>query len=314
MFCTIQFDKQLIMKADNDKNIIKNKSEMKINLIKEKYYEAQDIFGEIGLGAFKGSETYIYDLDGNLIEERILDSDNKTIESTTYKYEHGKLMEEVFIDYTDASNNYTLKMEYDSFGNIVDKKEIIENGKIKSCTKFNYDSSQNLIDETSFNGKGEITSKYLFKYDDKNLLIKSNCYDSTGFLLHSKTYEHSGRMIKIIEYDKKGDIIIRINYHNYKKNIINDEIIHTGHARASDHNIWFTKGWLISGKYSVNHKETWAYTEKNLLLSYEKYYKNDITEIMNYKYEYDDYDEWEKKTHFRNEIPIRITIRDIYLT
>lgn len=299
------------MKATSNENNNKNNSELKIKSIRENQFEAQDIFGEIGQGASKGSEINKFDPDGNLIEGKILDSDDYTIESKTCKYEHGKLVEEVFIDYNDVSSNYTLKMKYDSFGNIIEKKEIVENDKITTCTKFIYDSSQSLIDETSFNEKNEISRRVLFKYDDSNRLIESKYYDRTGFLLHKKTYEYNNQKIKIIEYDKKGDVIIKINYNNYTKNIINDEIIYTGHGRDYERNIFYNDEGLITWEYYGKYDKKFTYNEKNLLLSYEKYYKDDITEKIDYTYEYDDRDSWIKETRFRNGTPSTITIREI---
>ncbi len=114
---------------------------------------------------------YDYDADGNLILT-IRDSDFG-LERTEYRYENGKMIQEVYMN--NSGFSWNIEYTYDKNGNLI-KENYLDSNEISEIIKYSYDKNGNLIkvvddDEISSfeykvvyfpNGIPDITLEFLF--------------------------------------------------------------------------------------------------------------------------------------------------------
>jgi hypothetical protein len=148
-----------------------------------------------GIGAKDAIEKYIYDKNGNLIEERY--------------YENKSLIKD---EYTPSIIRY----EYDSQNKLLKKSQLDHNGKLMddimglSYTTYEYDKSGNLIKSQHYKKDGTFsdaeygTSTVLRKYDDRNNLIEKKLLKPDGKLAG---LDMAGAPIERFRYNEKNQMI-----------------------------------------------------------------------------------------------------------
>ncbi|MFJ1435169.1 hypothetical protein ACILFN_07460, partial [Capnocytophaga canimorsus] len=164
----------------------------KVKSVRETPYYVVEKFGEIQKGRIKSFITsYIYNEQGNLIEDNRYNSDGSLSRKTACKY--------------------------DTNGNRIEENWYNSDGSLSWKTAFKYDTNGNLIEANSYNSDGSLSGKTACKYDTNGNLIEANGYNSDGSLYATDIYTY--------EYDKYGNWVKRIMYNNDKPESIDEREI-----------------------------------------------------------------------------------------
>lgn len=192
----------------------------KVKSFTERCYETTG-----GINTLVQKRSYAYDLNGELIEQKIYNTiDSNAIEQTiSYVYENKELSEEQ----GDGEHGYRIKYMYYDNGNMMAKKYISDS--VKSLERYEYDNKNNRSLRVCYDGYGELKLKEVYKYDNlNNLILKEwNDYDTisnSGSIAYSieptlllggeRAYAPNGRLKYSItyEYDINNNIAQETRY------------------------------------------------------------------------------------------------------
>jgi len=286
------------MKQRANKNENTHAGKTVIKSIRQRVYHAYDKFGEIERGelfkewmaSYNCQDDYLeeFNFDGQTIKKTYFNQDGSISGSYTYKFIESRLAEECFnnIRWPHRGGSYILTNSYDDNGNLI--KSISESDSHLSnyVQIYKYNNNNQLIEIRSYSPNGIFQQKVKQSYNQNNLIYLKETYSSNGHLGKQEQFEHNGNKLKIH----------RINY--FPKGGFHGDPV----SKSYD-----TNGNLLH--YRVNSRiEDYFYDKSNLLI---KQTTGDKNEILTYTYEKDDIGNWIKKTHFRNDIPFAITIREI---
>ncbi|MBP1644633.1 MAG: hypothetical protein H6Q16_208 [Bacteroidetes bacterium] len=246
---------------ENDLN--KRSLRGKIKFLEEKTYYAIENSGEIEKGEFischftsfneegnllvevndsahsSSKEIYVYDSNGNIIEEKLTDSHN-TYNHSKYIFDHNnKITERYRYDdsgnliikdyytydlnenlieinsycterYFNEKNNYTYYYHEDIIEEMYQDSDRLFEGK----TTYEYDSNGKLIEEKEYDSNRRLKEKTIYKYDDNGKLIEENYYDLDEILHWKNIYDPIGNLIEESEYDSDGNICQKEAFNN----------------------------------------------------------------------------------------------------
>jgi|SRR5690554_1154702 len=272
----------------------------KVKSIKETPYKAIEKFGEVTKGDvyvdyFSNIKYAMYNENGNITEMRKYDSPEKTLDKYVYNYDKkGNLIKE-------NKYNSNEKLESKKIYKYDDKLNLIELNKynseriLESKEIYRYDYKENMVESNEYNSDGTLESKGIYEYNDKENLTEGKLYYSNGKLYYEFIQKRSdkGNMVEknywysfdgaseinyILKYDEKCNLIESKMYHN-------KELEHTRVC-----------------KYDENNNQI----EENRYDSFGK-----LIEVQKYKYKYDDKGNWMEKIEYENDIPKKITEREI---
>ena len=199
---------------------------------------------------------YLYDENGNVLKKAVYNNNNEIPSSyslNTYNAD-GTLKEQVQYSHSssdDLKKKRYLCYEYDSSGNVTNRKLYQNNGdlSVDISYKYKYDSSGNIISKTVENNLlHEIEEKYTYTYDDKGNLVTEKretpepfisethlTYDDNGNIISSVTkttvpsgttecdtksaYDDKGRLIRNESHNTADDstIVLEYEYESLKK-------------------------------------------------------------------------------------------------
>jgi antitoxin component YwqK of YwqJK toxin-antitoxin module len=94
-------------------------------------------------------------------------------------------------DYKSGKEKKTLESEttYDDNGNVTEKKEYDNEGKLKEHVKRTYDENSNVLKEITYNTNGKVEKTEEYKYNGE-LITEKSTYDANGKLKSKKTYSY----------------------------------------------------------------------------------------------------------------------------
>ena len=192
---------------------------------------------------------YLYNENGNVMKKAVYNNNNEIPSSyslNTYNTD-GTLKEQVQYSHSssdDLKKKRYLCYEYDSDGNVTNRKLYQNNGdlSVDISYKYKYDSSGNIISKTVENNLlHEIEDKYTYTYDDKGNIVTQKRetpapffsethmnYDDNGNVISGvtkttvpsgttesdtkNTYDDKGRIIRIESHDTADDSTIVFEY------------------------------------------------------------------------------------------------------
>ncbi len=209
------------------------------------------------------NKEYIYDDSNELLEE--LEYDNNILTNHSI-YRNGLIVEELnFLE--DGNLEYSIKHEYDKYGNEILEEVTYPGEKYFPEYTYEYDTEGNKIVEVEYNSDGTIKNKTAYQYDGKKNKIEELDFNSDGKLLSKRNFRYNDKQKCIhedywnFEYDYKTTKLMKYNNNNKKieEAIINDE-------------------------GNITHKKAWRYNENNKLIEKCRYEKGQLKEKITYEY------------------------------
>lgn len=328
------FEEEALENAEFNRTIESFGLSGKVKSLKETSYLAQDKLGEISQGMKVGENYYCRFNENGMTTLRIefekeyyLNGGKRPYISswkkTTYKYNSkGYLIES--IDY-DRNDKILTKGTYKyNYKNLVEAKnfyrqeslEVLGDNLFTTIYKYRNDK---LIEKGTYRSDSilEGYGKYLYKYDSNNKLIERKHCDAKGDCWRSE-YVYSSKRVKEKKYNLDGSYSgMNVSIFNRNGNLIKESFYN------SENKIDFIEIYkydkddnLIEegrkSKYEDHHNWKYIYDDKGNEVKYYRYNINsDITFKIIYKYEFDNNDNWIKKTSYETDLPKNITIREI---
>lgn len=267
--------------------------------------------------------------------------------------------------------------EYDTLNRIKNETWYYKNGDKVTSYQFQYDKNDNLIEEKEIDDEGDLEKIKRWGYDSKNRLISNVTvyfkYD-TGYLFEGYTYDKDDNLVEEVRFSDEKKIYIsnheyknkkRIRtYHSYEPSyesmqhlawkpllFFEYEYDDSGNKTATKKYNIFEPGekppQIVNLKYDERNnlvestknndvKFTWNcfYNEKNQLIremhivngkttiNNEFIYRDDklqkllyeedgVKTLVEYEYEFDNYNNWTKQTKIINGKPLYIRRREI---
>lgn len=166
--------------------------------------------------------------------------------------------------------------------------EIIQNDDFIKSFDLEYNSLGLLIKKREYNSKAELNNYYTFHYNESNILIEEKYWNS---------YENDTAKTEYV-YDSQGN--------NIEIKFYNDPM-------SGDYSSFLKYdegGNLIELKYGAEREEYKYNKEGNIILE-SFWYNGYFNSSKSFKYTYDQYGNWTKKTEYVDEIPVYQTERTI---
>jgi YD repeat-containing protein len=136
---------------------------------------------------------YVYNDKGQVLEERIYFEGNELAERHIYTYrEDGKVLLEI-IEYQDTSAD-KVHYTYDSFGNLIERKQVDEDEVLESLEQYVYEGEV-LKKESVWDGDMQLISEAIHTYDAQGNLTET----------HTRGQEDHEEVRMVYEYDEKGN-------------------------------------------------------------------------------------------------------------
>jgi hypothetical protein len=175
----------------------------------------------------------------------------------------------------DGSLDWKYTYKYDDKGNKIEENRHYPDGP-GGKTTYKYDYKGNMIEENEYTASEKWWSKNTYKYDNEGNIIESGSYYKSDSILYQITiyqYDNEGNLIEENEYDSTGTYVYPYRQKTYK---------------------YDDAGNVIEKRYygfDNNLQPDWI--------------------VAKYAYEFDEKNNWIRKTEFVNEIPKYIIEREI---
>ena len=155
---------------------------------------------------------YRYNEQGQVVEERIYFEGEELAERHTFEYrEDGKMLVE-HVEYQDSYRDQIL-YTYDSYGNLVERKQIDDEGEVESCETYVYEGEV-LKKETVIDGDGALVSEAVHLYDEEGSMIETQMRGKEDHEEIRVVYEYDeqGNRDCMERFNKAGQIMARTTY------------------------------------------------------------------------------------------------------
>lgn len=297
----------------------------KVKTLEVQRYKVVNKFGNISEGEMLENYYIKINNKGERIEYRTFSSDGKLEKKYLSKYNsQGKKIELIGLD---KNNNTISKQEFKyNDTNMVEQNKYNSVGNLEYKIIYKYDKSGNKIEKSIFRSGNWYKSTY--KYNGKGELIYKNEFDvlinkKGYFERHESFYKYDNKNRKYEEYyyytkdgmllererkiyDNMGNLIEEKSY--WPNKMLNKRV----YKYNSEHNLILEKTFNPDG--STYGLEKYQYDDWGNLLSREIHVPwngHEWSNLIEYKYEYDNFNNWVKRTFLNNKIPKEITIRKI---
>jgi YD repeat-containing protein len=165
-------------------------------------------------------DNYVYDMDGDKIQDTRTGFDGSTISVSRYKYYDGKLTQEDIL--TDSTTDYVPaeKIRYDAKGNKTEDDRY-RGGVAAGKETYKYDDAANMIEDARYRTDGSLDLKFTWKYDASKNKTEYAIYKSDTAVFERWTYQYDAQgnkteecfykaqtdgPVKLVrEYDKNGN-------------------------------------------------------------------------------------------------------------
>ena len=212
-----------------------------------------------GIHMTPGSDhyAYVYNWDGNLFLEQLLDENGEAVSKTEFSYDgDGNLTDKL---YTSHTNGTTTRKTYDygRFGRITDFCYYNESGKLETAYTYTYDERGYLTECLVTDAEGAPVWKYGYNCDEQGKVIGGQRYamaESLGQTGHQSdlvyTYDDAGRLLAL-EWKPVFDNnrLRESKYYTYDEagRMVSSKIVHQETSVAEDKTYTYdAKGRLIS--------------------------------------------------------------------
>mgnify|MGYP007068279432 CR=1 FL=1 len=293
----------LIWKKDNTdaKNFGINKGKAKD--VTQDVFKADTLNGNIILGVREDDNYFVvYNYNGNILEKKYYNSNNKLTRTCNCIYndsgniieQRDKYAKEVG---TDSKRIYT----YNEKNQLIEEIYTYNESRIHKKYRYKYSESGNiiLVNEYSYTDSAGIFIPFLnkiitCKYDEKGNRIEENEHDCVENMDFSQFWKYN-ELGKLFEYEYlKDNNLKHKSIYNY------NEKEHKYEVTKYDENGIFVNTTF----YEYD-------TSRNIIVKNIKTLGQEKLKKHTYLYDFDDKENWIKKTEFLDNFPIKITIRTI---
>lgn len=234
------------------------------------------------------SAAYVFDEQGNCIEENRYKPDGSLDQRRTYRYDdQGNLREETrhyssLPSSISSSSSFDCKTVYvwDGNGKVIDASLYGSDGSLLRFYVYVYDSRGNRVEQSEYGANGSLSTKEVYVYDDRGNIAERSEYKPDGSLsarqIHK--YDNNGNELENTRYKADGSIDYR-RVRTYDENARKSEEV--TYSRAFSRVSYYRRAYRYDNKGNV--VESTVYDEYGC----EKYA---------YEYEFDPYGNCIKKT------------------
>jgi hypothetical protein len=244
----------LLVSCSNEKKAVTTESTLdkmdlngKVKSLTQIIYDADDQSGEIQKKRMLSRSVYLFNEQGNIVEENYFKPDGSQKSKSTYKYnKKGQIIENLFLK-DEGNLVYKVSYEYNTKWQMVKMNHLNYEANSEHSETCKYDKKGNEIERNSYWSDGSLgmialsleqdgtikkefqkpygsqANKFLFKYDDKGNRIEEANYrpdgsldakriskfDEKGNKIETEVYNSGGKMIfrSVYKYDEKGHLI-----------------------------------------------------------------------------------------------------------
>lgn len=303
-----------------------------VKRIREKAYEVKSKFGEPekdkSLSLYLGDplhphfdfyeEETIYDRNGYEIEQTQFEEDKKMVAQSQFRLaydENNNIIERNKYVRFNLKDTFSFeskeRLDYDKKGNMREYKYYDNNGDLEVRWLYEFDNIGNVITikcykKNYLSKELDKSSESYYEYNDKNQRIKLHNQNVTSVSMNTGKPSDIDERIIIYKYDSKGNAVEMTEIFGVKKSFESPNAIKYD---TIDVFLKYNNYNDIVEKMSVQRKK---------VLDFKLFFSNGIKEYYNptkinyFKYEYDSFDNWTKKTEYdKYKEPIKITEREI---
>lgn len=260
--------------AQNGKTDVENESlKGKVKSLKHTRYSVKDFFGNIEKDSIMQGENYTF----------LFNTDGKFLETTYYN-----------IDNTISHKNL---FSYNDKKQFIESQQVDEKGELLAKYIPKYNGKAQIEEYNTYNKNGELSDKSIYKYDKEGNYIEENAYYADG----EKIYQY------LYTYDKKARLI-ESKYSHFEENLIqNTKFEYDNQGKHIKTNRITTD---LENKFQ--YKVIFKFNDKEDELDFEVFdEKNKPDGKVHYIYEYDNQNNWIKRTTMEGFITTDITEREI---
>ncbi|MBS9774647.1 MAG: hypothetical protein KGV59_05760 [Tenacibaculum sp.] len=285
------------------------------------------IFLKYGEDILKTNIDYVFDKEGKITEKII-----EGFDVIVYTY-GGKLSKEArLIVFTNKKIYFETEYNYDKNGNLLSYKKFRDLDLYESAF-FTYENN-NLTKYTLVDAEGNIEEKHTYTY--KNDKIKSKYIYETEMVNKLYEYDDNGNVVYFFEKTKDfGNTEKKYKYDDLGRKI-KEKVYRTEYNTNSIYETIYCNDGKISAILYKNKdgglvgKEVYEYFDDEYLVKtyidyvdgkelrkVSKYLKGLLTyieegnDVFEYKYKFDNKDNWIEVIEFKNKIPLRMRKREI---
>jgi hypothetical protein len=222
--------------------------------------------------------------------------------------------------YQEEQLSQTLISSYDRSGNKTETLIYGEKGELTQIYRYVYDNRGNLIVRSSYHPNGNQIQKDTYSYDSKGKLIenvRNNFFQQQHTTVYLD-YDKKGREQKLTHCDSDGNILAVRSYsygrQGNKNEVFEDMELETRSCYSS---VYDSNGNEIESKEldsegNIVNKLVSEYDHHDQVTERISYRADgSLIRYKSYEYQYDQKQNWIKKTEYQDSIPLSISIREI---
>lgn len=157
-------------------------------------------------------DSKVYDTDGNLILEKILDADGVYIGKREYTYENGK---QVTCTEYDAEDELVVKYTYRYDGNVLLQRHtaLYNFGVVDATEEAEFAEDGKIVKESFFDSTGTLwqVTEYVFDADRDQVGYKAYSYEN-GSVKSCVSYDEDDHVLSEEQYNENGEVFWSIRY------------------------------------------------------------------------------------------------------
>lgn len=268
----------------------------------------------------------IFNKNGDVIEIQYYNSEGDLIERNEIIYDDlGKRKEE---------NTYNVKLDFlankrvfifGDNGNIVEKNEYYSDGSLTEKKVYLYDKQNNIKCIKTFDSDLNLKDSSDYKYDNKGNILEKKLYgifENTTWYTNQlgekieNTYRREYRKNKVFKTDKLGNII---EYSELDEDsTLSSRAVSIENKKEKTVEKLFFALDLFGKEEIQTRKQIFTFDDKGNIIkvhNYENkpYYCTEcvVENVITYKYDFDNKDNWIKRIEYSDGKPEKIVIREI---
>ncbi len=160
------------------------------------------------------TESFTYNEQDKLIKRELLNENNELISVLERVFnENGD--EKSFKAYKLDTLRYSQQKAYDDANNLTKITDYYNDGSVRSISAFDYNSKGDIVNRKEMDNFGRVVAKQTIGYDSEGRKIKEAEYDSTGNIISKtliKNYNKNNKIQLIEKYNSSDSMVARYEF------------------------------------------------------------------------------------------------------